>query len=179
MHRQLGRDLVVRQGVEQLQKAAFTATVEHHRTMALHGLRPAVAGIATIIVGGRAPDMLEPFFTAHGPDWSGFAVNDRGPHRLHRVRVREVAVGVKVTDGVIDPDRVEYRGHRTGHELTHRKDRPAHPERRQNIQHIGVGGFIDLEPFAGIDGRLVTIKAVGAHRVPVEHPNMSARLAAP
>ena len=114
--------------------------------------------------------MLEPFFAAHGPDWSGFAVNDRVPHRLDRTRIREVAICVKVTDGVIDPDRVEYRGHGTGHELTHRKNRSAHPERRQDVEHIGVGELINLEPFAGIDGRLVIIKAVGAHRVPVEHP---------
>ncbi len=114
--------------------------------------------------------MLKPFFAAHGPDWSGFAVNDCGPHRLHRGRVREVAVGVKVADRFVDPDRIKHRGHRPGHELTHRKDRPAHPERRQNVEHVRVGGFIDLKPFAGIDGRLVAIKAVGAHRVPVEHP---------
>jgi len=50
--------------------------------------------------------------------------------------ILEVAIDVEVAKGTIDTDRVKDRGHRSGHEFAHGKDRPAHPERRQKVEHI-------------------------------------------
>lgn len=54
--------------LEQLQESALVAAIKHDGALAASGLRPLVSGIAAVIVGSRAPDMLEPLLPRHGPD---------------------------------------------------------------------------------------------------------------
>ena len=70
LHRQLRRDLCFGEVVEQLQDRAALAGIDEHCASAANGLRPALAGIAAIVVMRARPDVLEPLVArhrAHGP----------------------------------------------------------------------------------------------------------------
>ncbi len=79
------------------------------------------------------------------PDRRTFACDNRRTYYLHGSGIGKVAIGMEVTESAVYMDSVKDRGHRPGHELTHGKDRPTHPQRRQDIEQVGVAELVDFQ----------------------------------
>ncbi len=129
MHRQLGGDLIIGEVVEQLQLGRPQAIDEDGALAAKLG-QEALAGIATILIVGGAPDMLEAFGPRHGLHRPGFALDDGVAHVDRRAGLSQIAIGVEVARPAVGAQRVEHAGDALGEELAHREHLAAHPERR-------------------------------------------------
>ncbi len=117
MHRQLGRDLIIGEFVEQLQRGALPAAITEHRALAAMLRQPAVPGIATVIVVRGAPDMLQPLFARHRLHRPGLALDDGIAHYGRRSRHIQIAIGMIVTRSAVDAQCVEDAGDAIGKKL--------------------------------------------------------------
>ncbi|ACM30945.1 conserved hypothetical protein (plasmid) [Rhizobium rhizogenes K84] len=168
MHRQLRCDLRIREVVEQLQDGALASAVEEHGPLAVVVFRPALAGIAAIVIMGARPDVVQAFLARHRPNGPGFALYDCGTHQLRRALLGQVAVAVEIPHPVVHLQREKDAGDAVGEELAHGEHIAPHEQRRQDLEHVIVLRLGDFEPFASIKCVIITLPAVQALRVAVE-----------
>jgi hypothetical protein len=75
---------------------------------------------------------------------------------------------VEVTLTAVDRQREENACDAAGEEFAHGERVAAHPQRRQDVEHVIVLGLADLEPLAAVEGTVIR-RAAQTLRVPVEH----------
>src|SRR6266567_5400763 len=107
LHRKLGRDLVVGEIVEKLQRRAEPTAEHKHGALTLHADGHALSGVAPIVIMRARPDMLEPLLARQGTDRPGLALDDRVLHALRRAAVGEVAIAVEEPPAAVDHEREE------------------------------------------------------------------------
>ncbi|CUX58050.1 conserved hypothetical protein [Agrobacterium fabrum str. J-07] len=169
MHRQFRGNLGIRELIEPLQEGAFLAAIEQHRALAAIARRPALSGVAAIVISGAAPDVFQPFLTRHRPHGAGFALDDGVAHALGRALVGQVAIAMEMADIPVDRQGEKDAGDRAGQEFAHCEHLSAHKQRWQDLEHMVVGCLANLEPFAAIESTVVTLPSVRALRMTVEH----------
>ncbi len=93
--------------------------------------------------------MLEALFAPHGADRPALAIDDHLLHALRRSAIGKIAIAVEEALAAVDPEREEDARHIAGHEFAHREHVGAHPQRRQDLEHVVMLALGDLEPLAG------------------------------
>ncbi|MNV57149.1 hypothetical protein D3C71_1494650 [compost metagenome] len=76
---------------------------------------------------------------------------------------------MEVPDAPVDRQREKDAGDRASQEFAHGEHVAAHPERRQDLEHVIVGCLANPEPLAAIERTTVTLPPVGALGMAVEH----------
>ena len=102
MHRQLDRDLVVRELVEQFEGMGLTGEIDDDDALSSHVVRKAPVGIAAIVIVGARPDVLDALLARHCPHRSQLAVADRIAHPIRRAGFSEIAIGMEKPDRAAD-----------------------------------------------------------------------------
>src|SRR6266702_4971457 len=102
LHRELGRDLVVGEIVEKLQRRAEPTAEYKHGALTLHAGGHALSCVAPIVIMRARPDVLKPLLAGHGAHWPGLAVDDGGLHAIGRAAIGKVAIAVKPPGAAID-----------------------------------------------------------------------------
>ena len=93
--------------------------------------------------------MIEAFFARHGADRPRFALDDRRLGAIRRGLVRKIAIAVEETLAAVDREREEDARDAAGQVFAHREHVGPHEQGRQDLEHIIVVGFADLEPLTG------------------------------